>query len=163
MSNIDFSQIVSLSDFAKENKVVAASLAKWIEADGIKPVLKLGNTNGYNRDDLKKAVGNHSNSATVLRAVGYVHPDQHKAVEDHRDRLARITAEQTAQIADLESQLTELLAKHDSVTADLNKLAALEAAGVDNWSGYDRAMAILDGKSDEFGDEDEYDNTNLPE
>lgn len=39
--------------------------------------------------------------------------------------------------------------KYNDLVRDSNRLAALEAVGVDNWEGYDHAMAVLRGEEDE--------------
>lgn len=41
------------------------------------------------------------------------------------------------------------------VQAKLDKLEALEAAGVDNWEGYDEAMAELTDDDDDGSDDDD--------
>lgn len=53
-----------------------------------------------------------------------------------------------------ESELRELL-------EDRFKLAALEAAGVDNWEGYEFAQEELDNEDDEYTIEDAFKNYEL--
>jgi hypothetical protein len=40
-------------------------------------------------------------------------------------------------------------AKYNDLVRSSNRLAALEAAGVDNWGGYDHAMQVLHGDEDD--------------
>lgn len=40
-------------------------------------------------------------------------------------------------------------AKYEELLQRSTRLSALEAAGVDNWEGYDHAMAVLRGGEDE--------------
>jgi hypothetical protein len=47
-----------------------------------------------------------------------------------------------------EETVTILKSKYNDLVRASNRLAALEAAGVDNWSGYDHAMQILHGDED---------------
>lgn len=47
-----------------------------------------------------------------------------------------------------EETVTISKAEHDRLVAASDKLDALEAAGVDNWSGYDVAMQILNEEGD---------------
>lgn len=39
-------------------------------------------------------------------------------------------------------------ADYESLVDDMNKLMCLEALGVDNWDGYDEAMAMMQGELD---------------
>lgn len=45
-----------------------------------------------------------------------------------------------------EEELAKLRAQVEDLKQDTAKLSALESAGVDNWQGYDYAMAILRGE-----------------
>ena len=44
----------------------------------------------------------------------------------------------------MEETITISIKEYNSLQEDSQKLMALEAAGVDNWQGYDDAMVILD-------------------
>lgn len=48
-----------------------------------------------------------------------------------------------------EEKITIPKSRYNEFVARSNRLGALEAAGVDNWEGYDHAMRILHGEDDE--------------
>lgn len=130
MSEVDFSQYVTYGDFAKKIGIKSAqTIQTWAEKEGVKPVHTYGNMNLYKVSDLEKAMENRSSNAEHFRKLGYVHPDQHKAVMDHRDSLAVASAALVADFNELTAEV-EALRKRDA------HLSALEAAGVDNWDGY---------------------------
>ena len=54
-------------------------------------------------------------------------------------------------IVDLEDENKELKKLQELYQDDINWLRALEAAGVDNWDGYDTANQIYKGELDEDG------------
>lgn len=136
MSEIDYSQLVTFAQFAEKIGIkTAVTVQKWADAESVKPVFKAGVTNVYLMADLQRAMENHSANADHFRKLGYVHPDQHKEVMDHRDRLA-------VELAKLHTEV-EALRKRDAF------LYALEEAGVDNWEGYETACSIESGEMSE--------------
>lgn len=137
-STIDYSQLSTFAQFAEKAGTTPQTVQKWADAAGVKPVFKAGVTNVYLLPDLQSAMESFSTNAKAFKALGYVHPDMHKAVVDHRDRLIQVSIERDARIMELEE--------------DSKFLAALRAAGVDNWDGYDNAMSMLRGETDEYGD-----------
>jgi hypothetical protein len=142
---MNLNDVSDLASFAKKLAVTVGSLKKWMDSNSVKPVGAFGSTNVYSIAEMQKAVEDHSQSGKTMRSLGYVHPDQHKDVVDHRDRLIRMVTENEAEI--------------ERMSESLRLLAALEAAGVDNWEGYDHAMRILNGDEDEdHGDHSEYEN-----
>jgi hypothetical protein len=156
---MNFEDYSSLSDYAKKIGANPTNLKNWVEKSEITPAGKFGNMNVYLISDLVKAVGNNASSAAALRAVGYIHPDQHAEVVERAQRLAVENAEKLAVIngySDLldraDAEYAELLANYNGLQAELEatrkKLAALDEAGVDNWDGYGHAMDILHGEDD---------------
>lgn len=129
--SFNMDDFATLLDFADEVKVSPLTLKKHMEAAGVKPVRKFGNTNVYLKSDMRGAIDSQSSVGKSARALGYVHPDQHAEAVRRRDELVRENIERDAEI--------ELLSRR------VRKLEALETAGVDSWSGYDHAMDILNG------------------
>lgn len=126
---MDFSNVFTLAQYAEKIGSSAQNLKVWCDKADVKPVHKFGNTNVYAGADLEMAVGKYSSSASTLRAIGYIHPDQYKELQDlHGAAVQRI--------AELHEKLNEALER-------VYRLAALEAAGVDNWEGYGQAMASM--------------------
>lgn len=54
---------------------------------------------------------------------------------------------ETHDVGELRDLVRKLQARVAELEEDSATLGALEAAGVDNWSGYDSAMEILNGDS----------------
>lgn len=146
--SINLADVISLSDFAKKVNIGVQTIQKWLTVAEIKPVGKFGVTNVYLVSDLEKLVADNSTNAGALRAIGYVHPDQHKAIVDHRDRLIQVTIDRDAEILDLQANLNGALTELENLRARDAFLSRLEAAGVDNWSGYDTATGSDDDDED---------------
>ncbi|MCZ7413063.1 hypothetical protein [Streptomyces sp. WMMC897] len=60
------------------------------------------------------------------------------------DQQQTPTAPQDMTREELEAEVTELRDRVASMRRDVDLLAALEAAGVDGWDGYDEAREALD-------------------
>jgi hypothetical protein len=131
---MNFDDYSSLADYAKKIGANPTNLKNWIEKAGTKPAGKFGNMNVYAVADLVRAVGENSSSAAALRAVGYIHPDQHQEVIERAQRLAVENAENESVIngySDLldraEQKYNELLANFNGLQAEHNQLSFLAA------------------------------------
>lgn len=51
-------------------------------------------------------------------------------------------------VNNMELNITISKAEYESLLKDSEKLSALEAAGVDNWEGYDSAMELMEDMED---------------
>lgn len=140
---MDFSSVMTFAQFAEKIGTTVGNVKNWADKADVKPVHKFGNTNVYNVADLEDAVGKFASTASALRAVGYVHPDQHKDMQDlhasavreaielqsENDKLAN-ELEKLEDAADhLNGEYVSLLANFNSLQAEYNtlKLAAIEA------------------------------------
>jgi hypothetical protein len=140
---MDFSSVMTFAQFAEKIGTTVGNVKNWADKADVKPVHKFGNTNVYNVADLEAAVGKFASTASALRAVGYVHPDQYKDMQDlhasavreaielqsENDKLAN-ELEKLEDAADhLNGEYVSLLANFNSLQAEYNtlKLAAIEA------------------------------------
>jgi hypothetical protein len=124
----DGQKVDTIADYAKTLGVKPATLTGWVvkarENDGVKPIVTAGNVSFFAEADMDMAKGKYGRD---VKPKPVAH-EQYQEVVDHRDRLA---------------------AENARLVERLHKLDALEAAGVDNWSGYDTAMSELSDNDSE--------------
>jgi predicted nuclease with TOPRIM domain len=113
MSTVDLSSFTTLSDFAEETGANTASVRSWAEKAELKPVGKFGNSNVYLRTDVVKAMEEHSTQASGFRKLGYVHPDQYKALQDLHSETAAESARLLAANENLHSVVVKMEEQQD--------------------------------------------------
>jgi hypothetical protein len=146
---MDFGSIMTLAQFAEKIDTTVGNVKNWADKADVKPVHKFGNTNVYAVSDLEAAVGKFASTASALRAVGYIHPDQYKDMQDLHAAAVREMIQMQEEYNTLLANFNGVQAEYDSLSLRIDKLHALEAAGVDNWDNYDHAMSILNGEDED--------------
>lgn len=93
MALIDTDKLSTVGDYAKLIGVTGQTLQKWLEEEAVKPTLVAGNTRLFDVDELAKVCENKNTSLSKLKALGYVHPDQHKVTLERAENLATENAQ----------------------------------------------------------------------
>lgn len=104
----DISEVETAAQFAERVKTSSGNVFNWIEKAKVKPFAKFGNTNVYLITDLTSAMEKHATSAKSFKALGYVHPDQYKAVQDLHASAVQETLQLHEENDKLAAELEEL-------------------------------------------------------
>lgn len=112
------SMIVLPSAYAKEKGTTPQTVMTWIEKAELKPAYSEGRTKLFMRAELDDAADKYGKGSKA----GYIHPDQYKAVEDHRDRLIMVTIERDAEIERLKAIINTLQSEYDATVDKQDEL-----------------------------------------
>lgn len=123
--NMEFKDLYkTVNQYAEQHDIKPASLALWVEkakkAGEIRPYMAVGNTNLYAVADLAEARIKYERKPAQPK----VHPDQHREVVEHRDRLAVALVETEAALERVENKYVELEEKYNNLLANFNGQAA---------------------------------------
>jgi len=95
---IDGVNVTSIADFASRRGVTPSAVKKWVDVEEVESFRKIGNLNLYVAFELESAYDKHSSVGKAVKAMGYVHPDQFKALQDQHSETSRIHAETAAEL-----------------------------------------------------------------
>lgn len=99
MALIDTDKLSTIADYAAILGVTGQTLSKWLEEEGVKPALVAGNTRLFDVDELAKVAEGKNTSLSKLKALGYVHPDQYKDMQDLHASAVREAIDLAKQLA----------------------------------------------------------------
>lgn len=125
--NMEFKDLYkTVNQYAEQHDIKPASLALWVEkakkAGEIRPYMAVGNTNLYAVADLAEARIKYERKPAQPK----VHPDQHREVVEHRDRLAVENAALQASLKEADEMYANLLANYNGAMAELSALQKIE-------------------------------------
>lgn len=125
-----YDNLVTIADFAKTAGVTPGAVNSWLEGSDIVPALIAGNTRLFEVADLEKAESEKGRIGQTIRERGYVHPDQHKALETRYWESVRVSAETQKSLNEALAKLeaAETLINGDTVADYANLSAELDKA-----------------------------------
>jgi hypothetical protein len=141
MKNIDLSQVLTVGQFAEKVGTGSANVFSWVTKAEVKPAAKFGNTNVYLISELSAAMEAHSRNADGFRKLGYVHPDQHRALQD----LHAESVQEVIQLQEENDRLANELEEIQDAADDLNNnVGGMQAAYAELLANFNGLQAELD-------------------
>lgn len=83
-----------------------------------------------------------------MQAINCTHPD-HSPDQTCEDRAVSCSKDCVCCMGSLAETVTIAKSEYESLLEDRKRLRSLEAAGVDNWSGYDYARELYEEDDDD--------------